>query len=238
MLDMFRLSDKSADAFCSNDKFLMTRGQTKSSATYSDHITNEENKMDSFLLRWGAIHEELVGDIPDFPKYTTQIMNLANQNSQGTRPKVVGQMSDLIVDFSGNTYSEWVDWYESVRPDAIEDATNRVFGMVEKLKESIQQIDRAMVEQWVRDLVLTKTFTGFRFQQAILRELGRRLNQEVVLASASDESRGIDGYVGGKPVSIKPSTYRQMSSLPESISVPVIFFDKTKTGVLVDPSEL
>ncbi len=37
----------------------------------------------------------------EFPKYTTQLMNLANQNSQGTRPKVVGQMSDLIQEFDG-----------------------------------------------------------------------------------------------------------------------------------------
>ncbi len=28
-----------------------------------------------------------------FPKYATQILNLANQNAQGTRPSVVGQMS-------------------------------------------------------------------------------------------------------------------------------------------------
>ena len=25
-----------------------------------------------------------------FPRYTTQIMNLANSNAQGTRPKIVG----------------------------------------------------------------------------------------------------------------------------------------------------
>ena len=31
-----------------------------------------------------------------FPKYTTQLMNLANQTAQGTRPKVVGQMSELF----------------------------------------------------------------------------------------------------------------------------------------------
>lgn len=29
-----------------------------------------------------------------FPKYATQILNLANQNAQGTRPAVVGQMSN------------------------------------------------------------------------------------------------------------------------------------------------
>ena len=29
-------------------------------------------------------------EAPSFPKYVTQIINLANQNAQGTRPKVVG----------------------------------------------------------------------------------------------------------------------------------------------------
>ena len=34
-----------------------------------------------------------------FPKYTSQLINWANQNAQGTRPKVVGQMSDLFPEF-------------------------------------------------------------------------------------------------------------------------------------------
>ena len=33
---------------------------------------------------------------PNFPKYTSQLINWANQNAQGTRPKVVGQLSDLF----------------------------------------------------------------------------------------------------------------------------------------------
>jgi hypothetical protein len=44
-------------------------------------ITNEEIK-------------SLLGAEPvEFPKYATQIINLANQNAQGTRPAVVGQRS-------------------------------------------------------------------------------------------------------------------------------------------------
>lgn len=39
----------------------------------------------------------------DFPKYTTQIINLVNSNAQGTRPDVVGQMSELIQEFNGDT---------------------------------------------------------------------------------------------------------------------------------------
>lgn len=37
----------------------------------------------------------LDSEVVSFPKYATQLINLANQNAQGTRPEVVGQMSDL-----------------------------------------------------------------------------------------------------------------------------------------------
>jgi hypothetical protein len=55
----------------------------------------------------------------EFPRYTTQLINLANQNAQGTRPKVVGQMSELIQHFTGKTLTEWEQWYLKRKPDAI-----------------------------------------------------------------------------------------------------------------------
>jgi hypothetical protein len=36
---------------------------------------------------------------------------LANQNAGGTKPKVVGQMSDLIQNFEGHEFKKWEDWY-------------------------------------------------------------------------------------------------------------------------------
>jgi hypothetical protein len=40
---------------------------------------------------------------------------LANQNAQGTRPKVVGQMSELIKEFPGKDVAEWEEWYINFR---------------------------------------------------------------------------------------------------------------------------
>jgi hypothetical protein len=40
-----------------------------------------------------------------------QLLNLANQNAQGTRPKIVGQMSELIEQFGGKSLDEWERWY-------------------------------------------------------------------------------------------------------------------------------
>ena len=72
------------------------------------------------------VQELLSGKKYQYLKYVTQILNLANQNAQGTRPKIVGQMSDLIQQFEGSTLAEWEEWYMSQNPAAIESAADRV----------------------------------------------------------------------------------------------------------------
>lgn len=57
-----------------------------------------------------------------FPKYTTMLINQINQTAQGTRPKVVGQMSELIQEFDGQTLEEWIEWYNERQPNAVEAA--------------------------------------------------------------------------------------------------------------------
>ena len=86
-------------------------------------------------------------EAPEFPTYTTQLINLANQNAQGTRSKVVGQMSELIQHFTGKTLAEWERWYIEQKPDAIKTATERILQMVKNLKNAIEKIDRKMVEE-------------------------------------------------------------------------------------------
>ncbi|MBM3328844.1 MAG: MjaI family restriction endonuclease [Calditrichaeota bacterium] len=51
------------------------------------------------------------------------------------------------------------------------------------------------------------------------------------LASAEEESQGIDGWVGGMPVSIKPDTYEVKRALPESLPSIVVYYKKTKSGL-------
>ena len=65
-------------------------------------------------------------ETPEFPKYVAPLINLANQYAQGTRPKVVGQMSELIQQFEGKTLSEWEKWYLEKKPDALKNATEKI----------------------------------------------------------------------------------------------------------------
>ena len=67
----------------------------------------------------------------EFPKYTSQLINWANQNAQGTRPVVVGQMSELFPEFMASgekiTVDNWRKWYKSKHPDAFDKATDKIF---------------------------------------------------------------------------------------------------------------
>lgn len=173
-----------------------------------------------------------------FPKYTSQLINWANQNAQGTRPKVVGQLSELFPEFleSGEdaTVENWEEWYSERYPDAVENATEKIYDQVKKLRKAIGLIDKDMVEEWVEDLLFQKTFNGLYVQQAILTRLAELKGKEYQMATPEEEARGIDGYVGKKAYSVKPDSYAAMDRLPEEIDVRMIYYTKTKNGLKVE----
>ncbi len=191
-----------------------------------------------FKIKNEELIKEISGEAQDFPKYTTQIINLANQNAQGTRPKVVGQLSDLIQECPHKEYEKWKEWYLNKHPDSIDNATKKIFDMLEKLKEAINKIDKEMIRRWVEDLVIDKTFIGLKFQEAILKRVAKMKKTNYRLSTPEEESKGIDGFIGEIPVSIKPITYKTKNMLREKINVKFIFYDKKKDGINVDISEL
>ena len=187
--------------------------------------------------------QQVLNDVSSvaFPKYTSQLINWANQNAQGTRPKVVGQLSDLFPEYEAQaenvSIEDWENWYLEKYPDAIENATNKIFTQVENLKQAIQLIDKDLVRAWVKDLVILKTYKGLYVQKVILAKLASIKNQEYRLATRDEESQGIDGYVGEKAYSIKPDTYKTMGRLSETINVTMIYYTKTKNSLKIEVEE-
>lgn len=180
------------------------------------------------------IQKLLLAPEPDFPKYTTQIMNLANKNSQGTRPKVVGQLSNLIQEFSGSSLDEWKSWYLEKHPEAIKNAAERISDMVELFKDAINKIDKTLIEEWVTDLVIVKTFVGLKFQEAILKKIAESKGLTYRLATPEEESKGIDGLIGSTAVSIKPITYKMKPELLEKIDAELIYYSKIKNDLEIE----
>jgi len=192
-----------------------------------------------FKIKVDEIRRLMEIETPKFPKYATQIINLANQNAQATRPKVVGQMSELVKEFTGRTLEEWEEWYLERYPDSIDEATKKILEMIDNFREVINQIDETMIRQWVRDLVLIKTFIGLRFQEAVLKKIAENFGTSYKLSMPEEESKGIDGYIGNIPISLKPITYRSMKMLTEKIDADIIYYEKQKDGIKITiPEEL
>lgn len=179
------------------------------------------------------IAELLVGVPPAFPKYSTQLINLANQNAQGTRPIIVGQMSELIQKYPGKDFEGWKSWYTKQQPRAIQTATDKIYAKLLEMRKAMNKIDKALVEKWVRDLVITKTFSGLRFQEVILKKIADMEGKQYRLSTPTEESKGIDGFVGDDAISIKPITYKVKTALHEHIEVRIIYYEKKKDGLVV-----
>jgi hypothetical protein len=119
-------------------------------------------------------------------------------------------------------------------PEAVDEATKRVYEMVQSLASAIKLIDKELVRKWVEDLVLTKTFAGFRFQESILKAIAQRKGVSYRTATPEEESHLIDGYIGKTAVSIKPTTYKTKNMLHDNISVKLIYYEKLKGGIKVE----
>ncbi len=109
--------------------------------------------------------------------------------------------------------------------------------MVENLKMAIALIDDEMITNWVKDLIIIKTFIGLRFQEAILNKVASSLGTTYEFASPEQGAKGIDGLIGDQVVSIKPDSYQFKKALQETIPTKIIYYSKSKDGLIIDLEE-
>ena len=170
-------------------------------------------------------------------KYVGSVINLANGFSRACRKDLVGQMSDLIQDYRRTTEKPtvegWEEFYDQVKgKERIDDATDICWEMYLKIKENMDALTKEDVKEWLHDLIIYKTFSGLQIQNDILEMV---CENEYRLATPEEESKGIDGFVDGNPVSIKPQTYKKtLASTKESIPYPIIYYKQTKKGLVIE----
>ena len=169
--------------------------------------------------------------------YIGSVMNLANSFSQATRAKHVGQVSDLIQEYreiaENPSVEGWESFYASkIGLEKIDIAADKIWEYVKRIRENLNSLNHDDVKNWTKDLVIDKTFAGLQIQLDILEMVSE--TGEFRLSTPDEESKGIDGYVDGEPVSIKPNTYKKtIQSGIESIPCRIIFYKNTKRGLVV-----
>tara|TARA_B100000287_G_scaffold22377_1_gene22006 strand:+ start:7107 stop:7637 length:531 start_codon:yes stop_codon:yes gene_type:complete len=171
--------------------------------------------------------------------YIGSVINLANSFSQATRPRNMGQCSDLIQEYRESTPNPsqdgWQSFYDEKQGlDKIDVAADKIWEYVLKIKKNLDELNRDDVYDWTKDLVIDKTFAGLQVQLDILEMVSE--TGDYRLATPDEESKGIDGVVDGQFVSIKPHTYKKtIEAGKETIDYPIIYYKNTKNGLVVLP---
>lgn len=160
--------------------------------------------------------------------YIGSVINLGNSFSQATRPKNVGQLSDMIQDFReldcNHSVDTWEEYYnQNQGEEKIQEASVKIWEYVQRIKNNLEELTEEDVYAWTKDLIIDKTFSGLQIQLDVLKLASN--GESYRLAKPDEESKGIDGYIGDEPVSIKPKSYKKtIESGKESIPYRIIYY--------------
>jgi hypothetical protein len=171
-------------------------------------------------------------------KYTTQFMNLANQNSQATRAQHVGSMNELVAEFRDKKLnpSEWKSFYlKKMGSDCLALASAKIKDKLQEMRDGYDYLldNLHEVDEWVEDLIFNKTFKGFEIQSEVLSQLAG--NKPWRLSTRYEESLGIDGFIDEKPYQVKPHTAKHLASVnQQTIKAEIVYYRKSKGQLIIE----
>ena len=162
--------------------------------------------------------------------YVSTLINKVNEWAWATRPVTVGELAtEIFPEFISNkkthTSEEWEEYYLANYKEKYNLALQKLKAKFESVRTTVNTISDDDLQAWLDDFLFTKTFNGLYYQEAILQDIAQRAGKELVPASSQDESLGIDGYIDGKPYSVKPESYKQtQSSRHEKINATMVYY--------------
>lgn len=174
-----------------------------------------------------------MGEIFDFPEFAAELIQLANHKAKGTRRKTIGNTAEMIEQFDGKSYEGWVDWYETQRPLAIDQATDEIFGTVQKMALALEKMDRDTVRKWVQEAVLKKTYAASRIQEVVLKKLSNIRNEPCRLSDETEQEAGIDGFIGDQAFRIRPVSHYFKPPVEPPADCEFVYFEKVRDGLKV-----
>ena len=94
----------------------------------------------------------------EWPKYSTQLLNIATQNCQALRAKFVGSMKETWLEMKeqniAGTLDVWTEYYNNAHGTAgLQEASKKTFAMVQAM--GITGIDEEMCLDYIKEVVVS-----------------------------------------------------------------------------------
>jgi hypothetical protein len=142
----------------------------------------------------------------NYPLYLYGFINQAHSVRRATHPSRVGKVHTLFKQRKFRSLNEWKKWYTKKYPKAIQEAIAVIHDTFKKGIGPIKKSHRKYVKLFVENLIFEQTYTGLSLQEAIFTKMARITKKKYRPSTAKEDSRGIDGFIGEIPVSIKPTS--------------------------------
>lgn len=143
----------------------------------------------------------------EWPKYTTQLLNIAGQNCKAFDVKKVGSAKETWLEMRGQgipgTLENWTNFYMS-KPFAsnIPGQAQKLFEMIQKMQ--IGSVTYDMCEDYIKEVIFNKTHMGMGGEEMALQAVAAYYEVDLRFSNAEEEAQGIDGWIGDKPAQVKP----------------------------------
>ncbi len=192
------------------------------------------------------------------PKYAAQIFNIISNTGQATRPKVVGQMSEIIPNFINNFYDEkgvypdykdWEQFYLREYVSNYEDGFSKLKEYVSKYEHAMKQIlnNEELAKVWYNKFIFYQNFEGFEFEKIVFEFIKENYGfgkKPFIIRNSTkkEESKNIDFVVANSTndrkllFNSKPSTYSieaKFTNISNEIIIVRYIKDKISDNVLI-----
>lgn len=161
------------------------------------------------------VYDDVVTDF-EWEKYQrgfNGVLNNAYNQSCNSGTKVLGNMSEITSDFTGGSYDDFIEFYEE-RYDGAKRRSRATQRMTENLVKRVESvggsIGREKAVMWAEryiDSMLVNSYRGFAAEDAIIEGVAERMGVSSEVANSDKEVDGIDGYIDGESVQVKPASH-------------------------------
>jgi len=144
----------------------------------------------------------------EWPRYATQLLNIAGQNAQCFKATKVGSMKETWLAFmetgQPDTIENWEKFYiEQQGWEGIEWAANKLFDKaVNDMR--IPWLNKELCRSYVEEVIFNKTHFGMGGETSAIKAAAKYFDMDYRFSTAEEESQGIDGWLGDYPVQVKP----------------------------------
>ncbi|NBP59256.1 MjaI family restriction endonuclease, partial [bacterium] len=119
------------------------------------------------------------------------------------------------------------------------DSGKKLFSMLQKFKDAINSLDEEDCIEYVKEVTYNKSVMGFSYEEIAIETVANYFNLPYRYSTEEEESQGIDGYVGEKPVQVKKSGSAKKNHVRnhanEFKTLVILYDEENKTCEIVNP---